>query len=115
MLTNCPRLTNDIKSTQSSLFIVKIMIVEIKFTGKTLKNEPGVQIVKMDATANDVHSTFVVHGFPTIYWYPKSKSPKKYEGGREVNDFIEFIAKHATDELNGYDRSGNQKAGKEEL
>jgi len=83
--------------------------------GKALKNEPGVQIVKMDATANDVPSPFVVHGFPTIYWYPKSKSPKKYEGGREVNDFVEFIAKHATEELKGYDRSGNKKADKEEL
>lgn len=84
-------------------------------SGKTLKNEAGVQIVKMDATANDVPSPFVVHGFPTIYWYPKSKSMKKYEGGREVNDFIEFIAKHATEELNGYDRKGNKKEAKEEL
>jgi len=83
--------------------------------GKALKNEPGVQIVKMDATANDVPPSFVVQGFPTLFWYPKDKSTKKYEGGREVNDFIEYIAKHATNELVGFDRSGNKKEVKEEL
>jgi len=83
--------------------------------GKKLKNEPGVQVVKMDATANDVPPEFVVHGFPTIYWYPKSKQVQKYEGGRDLNNFVEYIAKHATDELVGFDRSGVAKAGKEEL
>ena len=83
--------------------------------GKALKNEPGVQVVKMDATANDVPPQFVVHGFPTIYWYPKDKVAKKYEGGRDLNNFIEYIAKHATDELAGYDRDGKAKSGKEEL
>ena len=87
----------------------------IYLTGKALKDEQNVEIVKMDATANDVPSPFVVHGFPTLYWYPKSKSPKKYEGGRELNDFIEFIAKHSTEELVGYDRNGNKKDKKEEL
>ncbi|XP_054158254.1 protein disulfide-isomerase A3-like [Oppia nitens] len=85
--------------------------------GKLLKDEPGVQVVKMDATANDVPETFVVHGFPTIYWYPKDKSgPKKYEGGREAQDFLQYIAKQSTNELAGYDRSGNKKeTQKEEL
>lgn len=83
--------------------------------GKALKNEPNVQIVKMDATANDVPDTFSVQGFPTIYWYPKNKSVKRYEGGRELNDFIEYIAKQATDELVGYDRKGNKRDVKEEL
>jgi len=83
--------------------------------GKALKDEPGVQIVKMDATANDVPSPFIVHGFPTLYWYPKNKSVQKYEGGRDVNDFIEYISKHATNELNGFDRKGVKKEVKEEL
>jgi len=36
--------------------------------------------------------------FPTIYWAPMGSkdSPKKYQGGREVSDFIEFIKKEAT-------------------
>lgn len=80
-----------------------------------MKDEPNVQIVKMDATANDVPPTFTVHGFPTIYWYPKDKVPKKYEGGRDLNNFVEYIAKHATEELVNYDRKGNKKDKKEEL
>merc|ERR1712047_44067 len=30
-----------------------------------------VEIVKMDATANDVPAGFNVRGFPTLFWYPK--------------------------------------------
>ncbi|RWS12213.1 disulfide-isomerase A3-like protein [Dinothrombium tinctorium] len=82
--------------------------------GEEFKNEPNVEIVKMDATANDVSPPFVVHGFPTIYWYPSdTKEPKKYEGGREKQDFINFIAKHATKELKGFSRDGKKR--KEEL
>lgn len=65
----------------------------------------------MDATANDVPSPFDVRGFPTLYWAPKDSkdSPVRYEGGRELDDFIKYIAKHATSELNGYDRQGKEK------
>lgn len=42
-------------------------------------------------------------------------SPKPYDGGREVDDFVKYIAKHATDELEGYDRKGKEKKAKEEL
>ncbi|XP_042904758.1 protein disulfide-isomerase A3 [Parasteatoda tepidariorum] len=82
--------------------------------GKELANE-DVLIVKMDATANDVPPSFEVHGFPTLYWVPKTHktTPKKYEGGRDLNDFINYISKHATSELKSYDRSGKKK--KEEL
>jgi len=83
--------------------------------GKEMANE-NVEIVKMDATANDVPPQFEVHGFPTLYWAAKDykSSPKKYEGGRDVNDFVDYIAKHATEELKRYDRSGKKKT-KEEL
>jgi len=45
-----------------------------------LKNE-AVLLVKMDATANDVPSTFDVRGFPTLYWLPKNgkNKPIRYE------------------------------------
>lgn len=78
--------------------------------GEKLSNE-DVAIVKLDATANDVPPTFDVRGFPTLFWLPKDSksSPVKYEGGREVDDFLKYIAKHATNELNGFDRSGNPK------
>ncbi|EDS42910.1 disulfide isomerase [Culex quinquefasciatus] len=75
-----------------------------------LKDEE-VAIVKMDATANDVPPTFDVRGFPTLYWLPKDdkSNPKRYEGGREVDDFLKYIAKHATSELKGFDRKGSAK------
>jgi protein disulfide-isomerase A3 len=65
----------------------------------------------MDATANDVSPTYDVKGFPTLFWLPKDSkdAPIRYEGGRDVDDFIKYIAKHATNELRGYDRSGNEK------
>lgn len=78
--------------------------------GEKLKGEE-VSIVKMDATANDVPPHFDVRGFPTLFWLPKNKhdAPVRYEGGREVDDFIKYISKHATAELNGFDRSGKEK------
>merc|ERR1712062_232468 len=81
--------------------------------GAAMKDE-NVEIVKMDATANDVPPQFDVRGFPTIYWLPKeSKTPTSYNGGREKDDFIKYIAEHAAEELKGFDRKG--KAKKTEL
>jgi protein disulfide isomerase family A protein 3 len=55
--------------------------------------------------------------FPTIYYAPKnSKSkPRKYEGGREVEDFIKFLARESTEPLNGWDRSGKKTKSKTDL
>lgn len=84
--------------------------------GEALKDEESVQIVKMDATANDVPSVFTVHGFPTIYFYPAdTKTPRKYEGGRDLNDFVKYLAKQSSKELRGWNRDGTKKEGKEEL
>lgn len=76
--------------------------------GEKLKDE-DVAIVKMDASNNDVPGHYEVRGFPTMFWIPKDSDPVKYEGGRELNDFVKYIAKHATSELKGYDRNGNPK------
>lgn len=83
--------------------------------GEKLKGE-DVAIIKMDATANDVPPQFDVRGFPTLFWLPKGKhdAPIRYEGGREVDDFIKYISKQATSELKGFDRKGAPKK-KEEL
>ncbi|XP_056137435.1 protein disulfide-isomerase A3 [Lampris incognitus] len=72
-----------------------------KELGEKLANDPNVVIAKMDATANDVPSPYEVRGFPTIYFSPagQKQSPKKYEGGREVNDFISYLKKEATNPL----------------
>jgi protein disulfide isomerase family A protein 3 len=81
---------------------------------EALKDE-DIAIVKMDATANDVPSRFEVRGFPTLYWLAKDSKDniQRYEGGREKDDFIKYIAKHATKELRGWDRSGAPKDKKE--
>jgi protein disulfide isomerase family A protein 3 len=75
-----------------------------------LKDETDIVIAKMDATANDVPKQFDVKGFPTIYFAPKGskKSPKKYEGAREVADFFKYLAKESTDPLKGYSREGKK-------
>jgi len=79
--------------------------------GEKLAKETGVVIAKMDATANDVPSQYEVRGFPTIYYAPRGKkmNPKKYEGGREVKDFLKYLAKESTDGLQTYDRDGKKK------
>jgi len=78
---------------------------------KKLEDEKDIVIAKMDATANDVPSSYDVRGFPTIYFAPKGskKSPRKYEGAREVDDFINYLARESTDGLSGYDRDGKKK------
>lgn len=85
--------------------------------GEKLKKEPGLDIIKIDATANDFpNEDFSVHGFPTIYWYPKdTKSPVKYEGSRDVEALLKYVAQKATDELVAFDRDGNPKVSKDEL
>lgn len=87
--------------------------------GTKLKDE-NVAIVKMDATANDVPPNFEVRGFPTLFWMPKDlkDKPIKYEGGRDLDDFVKYIAAHSSSGLNGFDRDGKPKdaaADKSEL
>ncbi|XP_057692644.1 protein disulfide-isomerase A3 [Corythoichthys intestinalis] len=77
--------------------------LEPKYTelGEKLANDPNVIIAKMDATANDVPSPYEVSGFPTIYFSPAGSkmNPKKYDGGREVKDFISYLKKEASNPL----------------
>jgi len=35
-----------------------------------------------------------------------------WQGGREVNDFIKYLARESTDELSGYTRDGKKVKGK---
>merc|ERR1711899_103257 len=77
--------------------------------GEKMADE-DVEIVKMDATANDVPPAYDVKGFPTLYWLPKdTKKPVSYNGGREIDDFVKYIAEHATSELKGWDRKAKEK------
>jgi len=94
----------------------KSLVPKYEELATKLKNEDDILIAKMDATANDVPAPYEVRGFPTIYFSPKGSknSPRKYEGGREVSDFLKYLAREATDELKGYNRDGKKKK-KEEL
>lgn len=55
------------------------------------------------------------YSFPTIFWVPKGKkgSPIRYNGGRELDDFIKYVAKESTSELNGWSRDGKKKSKQE--
>lgn len=59
----------------------------------------------------------LIFRFPTIYWAPMGSkdNPKKYQGGREVNDFIEFIKKEATNAVDVGEETKKKKKQKKEL
>ncbi|XP_030644331.1 protein disulfide isomerase family A, member 8 [Chanos chanos] len=63
-----------------------------------LSGNPNIVIAKMDATANDIPQGYDVQGFPTIYLAAagNKEEPKRYEGVREVKDFIHFLNREAT-------------------
>lgn len=66
-----------------------------KELGKKVKDTKTLVIAKVDATANDLPPEFPVQGFPTIFFVPANDkaNPIKYEGGREVDDFLAFLKK----------------------
>lgn len=70
-----------------------------------------IEIVKFDGDSNDVPVAFQLQGFPSLYWLPKNKkdNPILYTGAKNLDSFIKYIAEHATNELNNYDRNGEPK------
>jgi len=85
--------------------------------GEKLKDNKDIVIAKMDATLNDAPPEFKVSGFPTMYWAPMGNkaNPVKYQGGREVNDFVDYIKKHATNPVDIPDKKSKKKKAKEDL
>uniref|UniRef100_A0A672NBF7 protein disulfide-isomerase n=1 Tax=Sinocyclocheilus grahami TaxID=75366 RepID=A0A672NBF7_SINGR len=77
--------------------------LEPKYTelGERLYSDPNLVIAKMDATANDIPQGYDVQGFPTIYFAAAGRKdePKRYEGAREVKDFINFLKREASKPL----------------
>lgn len=75
-----------------------------------VKDYKNLQIVKMDATDNDAPPQFQVQGFPTLFFVPKGQynNPKKYEGEREYDNFIQYLEKESEAYQQGPDKSGDK-------
>ncbi|KAL3268011.1 hypothetical protein HHI36_007144 [Cryptolaemus montrouzieri] len=76
-----------------------------------------ITFIKVNYMKNDVPVAYEPVAYPTIYWSTRENrmNPIRYEGNRNIEDFIKFIAKHASIELKDYDRAGNSKVIKTEL
>jgi len=59
--------------------------------GAAYKEDDGVIIAKMDATANGVPKGVNVQGFPTIIFFDADGKQVSYEGERELESFKSFI------------------------
>jgi len=60
-------------------------------------SESDVVIAKLDATEEKASAAaFGVSGYPTLKWFPKDdKSGQAYDGGRSIDDFVNFINEKA--------------------
>ncbi|KAJ8000197.1 hypothetical protein DPEC_G00202340 [Dallia pectoralis] len=74
-----------------------------KELAEQLYSDSNIVIAKMDATANDVPQGFDVQGFPTIFFSRAGKKdqPLRYEGAREVKDFLKFLKREASHVVSG--------------
>jgi len=71
--------------------------------GNAFVSEPNVIIAKVDATTNqELASKYGVKGYPTIKWFGKQnkEDPLKYEGGRTLGAFVNFINEKANTKRN---------------
>jgi len=64
---------------------------------KIFAGEKSVVVAKVDATVEpSLAERFEVKGYPTLKWFPAgSDTPVDYEGGREVDDMVQFINEKA--------------------
>jgi protein disulfide isomerase len=60
--------------------------------GEKFAGSEGLVLAKIDSTANTIPSKISVQGFPTIIWFPKAGEPETYNGGRDLEDFVTFLA-----------------------
>nr|XP_020477138.1 protein disulfide-isomerase A3-like isoform X3 [Monopterus albus] len=67
----------------------------------TLSSDPSIVITKMNAVDNDIPLGYDVQGYPTIYFAPvgKKDEPIRYEGVRELKDFLKFLNREASHSL----------------
>lgn len=60
------------------------------------KDDAGVTIAAMDATANEPPAGFDVQGYPTIFFLraDKKTEPMSYEGARDDKAMIKYVNKN---------------------
>lgn len=66
--------------------------------GDKMASFENIVIAKMDATANEIDVPGVsVKGFPSILFFKGNNKSvaEKYESGRELEDFVDFLQKNA--------------------
>lgn len=81
---------------------------------RQLEDEPDLLIARMDATANDIPDLFKVLHYPAVFLVRRKKkqSPLQYEGGQEVDDFIQYLAHSTTTPLRKFTRDGQRRLKK---
>lgn len=67
---------------------------------KIYENDADVVIARIDADNaknKAIASQYNVHGFPTIFFFPKGEKtePEEYKSGRDVEDFLKFVNERA--------------------
>ncbi|XP_041823260.1 protein disulfide-isomerase A3-like [Melanotaenia boesemani] len=67
----------------------------------TLYSDPNIVIAKMNSIDNDIPLGYDVQGYPTIYFAPVGKKvdPIRYQGARELKDFLKFLKREASHKL----------------
>jgi len=76
----------------------KKLAPDYEVIGETFGKESSVVIAKVDADQHkELGSRFGVQGFPTLKFFPKGAkdSPKAYEGGRSVEEIVNYINNEA--------------------
>lgn len=64
--------------------------------GAAFKEDDSVVIAKFDATANGLHKTVKVEGFPTLILFKADGTRVPYEGNRELDNLKEFVTANKT-------------------
>jgi protein disulfide-isomerase A1 len=66
--------------------------------GEIFEKHENIMIAKMDATANEIDG-LQIEGFPTLKFYSKDGDVADFDGGRDLKDMAEFVAKKAGVEM----------------